>query len=75
MELGPYPASGEPEPTATAPDSPSSRQQSSVSLQRAAEWLRSRNQNPAVIEMVRRARRVLPGDPEFGDPLSTAGDG
>jgi class 3 adenylate cyclase len=25
--------------------------------------------------MVRRARRVLPGDPDFGDPLSRAGDG
>lgn len=24
---------------------------------------------------IRRARRLLPGDPEFGDPLSTAGDG
>lgn len=25
--------------------------------------------------MIRRARRVLPGDPEFGDPLSAYGDG
>ncbi|MCV7430291.1 adenylate/guanylate cyclase domain-containing protein [Mycolicibacterium bacteremicum] len=25
--------------------------------------------------MIRRARRSLPGDPEFGDPLSTAGEG
>lgn len=75
MELGPDPASGEPEQTATTPDSSGSRQQPSVSLQGAAEWLRSRNQNPAVIDLVRRARRVLPGDPEFGDPLSTAGDG
>ena len=75
VELGPYPASGEPEQTATTPDSPGSRQQPSVSFQGAAEWLRSRNQNPAVIDLVRRARRVLPGDPEFGDPLSTAGDG
>jgi len=25
--------------------------------------------------LIRRARRLLPGDPEFGDPLSTAGDG
>lgn len=25
--------------------------------------------------MIRRARRALPGDPEFGDPLSAAGDG
>ena len=75
VKLGPYPASGEPEQTATTPDSRGSRKQSPVSLQRAAEWLRSRNQNPAVIKMIRRARRVLPGDPEFGDPLSTAGDG
>jgi class 3 adenylate cyclase len=60
---------------ATAPDSPGSRQQRSVSLQGAAEWLRRRNQNPAVIELIRRARRVLPGDPEFGDPLSIAGEG
>jgi class 3 adenylate cyclase len=75
VELGPFPASGEPEQTATTPDSPGSSQQPSVSLQGAAEWLRNRNQNPAVIDLVRRARRVLPGDPEFGDPLSTAGEG
>lgn len=25
--------------------------------------------------MIRRARRALPGDPDFGDPLSAAGDG
>ena len=75
VELGPYPASGEPEQTATAPDSPGSGQQPSGSLQGAAEWLRSRNQSPNVIDMIRRARRHLPGDPEFGDPLSTAGEG
>lgn len=28
-----------------------------------------------MVRLVRRARRVLPGDPDFGDPLSTAGDG
>ena len=38
-------------------------------------WLRGTNRNPDLIELIRRARRVLPGDPEFGDPLSTAGDG
>jgi class 3 adenylate cyclase len=27
------------------------------------------------VALIRRARRLLPGDPEFGDPLSTAGDG
>lgn len=38
-------------------------------------WLRSTNRNPDIIKLIRRARRALPGDPEFGDPLSTAGDG
>ncbi|MGA8543639.1 MAG: adenylate/guanylate cyclase domain-containing protein [Mycobacterium sp.] len=37
--------------------------------------MRTRNQSPGVIELIRRARRALPGDPEFGDPLSTAGEG
>jgi class 3 adenylate cyclase len=75
VELGPNLASGEPEPTATTPDPPGSRQHSAVSLRSAAEWLRTKNQSQNVIDLVRRARRVLPGDPEFGDPLSTAGDG
>jgi class 3 adenylate cyclase len=75
VELGPSLASGEPEQTATTPDSPDSRQHSAVSLHSAAEWLRTKNQSPGVIDLVRRARRVLPGDPEFGDPLSTAGEG
>jgi len=38
-------------------------------------WLRVTNHNPAVIAFVKRARRALPGDPEFGDPLTAAGDG
>jgi class 3 adenylate cyclase len=75
VELGPNSASGEPEQTATTPDADGSRQHSAVSLHRAAEWLRTKNQSQGVINLVRRARRVLPGDPEFGDPLSTAGDG
>ncbi len=40
-----------------------------------ARWLRSTNHSPGVVSFVRRARRLLPGDPEFGDPLSTAGEG
>ncbi len=40
-----------------------------------ARWLRTTNHSPDVIAFIRRARRLLPGDPEFGDPLSTAGDG
>jgi class 3 adenylate cyclase len=75
VELGPHPASGEPEQTVIVPDLSGSRQRPPVSLQSAAEWLRSTNQSSSVIAMVRRARRVLPGDPEFGDPLSTAGEG
>jgi class 3 adenylate cyclase len=69
VEFGPDSASGEPEQVATAPTSHDSQRQSPV------QWLRSKNHSPTVVEMLRRARRVLPGDPEFGDPLSTAGDG
>lgn len=75
VELGPNLATGEPEQTATAPDPSDSRQHSAVSLHSAGEWLRRKNQSPGVIGLVKRARRILPGDPEFGDPLSTAGDG
>ena len=39
-----------------------------------AGWLRNTNRNPEIIAAIRRARRVLPGDPDFGDPLSAAGD-
>ncbi|MFI2841402.1 adenylate/guanylate cyclase domain-containing protein [Mycolicibacterium sp. PDY-3] len=38
-------------------------------------WLSATNHNPGVVAMIRRARRALPGDPEFGDPLSAAGEG
>lgn len=38
-------------------------------------WWQSRNHSPGAVAFIRRARRLLPGDPEFGDPLSTAGDG
>ena len=75
MELGPQPVSGEPEQTVTTPDPFSSRQHSSRSLRGAAQWLSSTNRSPGLIKLVRRARRGLPGDPDFGDPLSTAGQG
>lgn len=39
------------------------------------EWLRTTNHHPGVVELIRRARRALPGDPDFGDPLSAAGVG
>lgn len=38
-------------------------------------WLHAVNHHPGAVAFLRRARRALPGDPEFGDPLSTAGVG
>lgn len=38
-------------------------------------WLKTTNHSPAVIAFIKRARRALPGDPEFGDPLSADGVG
>jgi class 3 adenylate cyclase len=38
-------------------------------------WLKDTNRNPAVVAFLRRARRALPGDPDFGDPLSVDGVG
>ncbi|MGV9799519.1 adenylate/guanylate cyclase domain-containing protein [Mycobacterium sp. NPDC003449] len=38
-------------------------------------WLQRTNHSPALISLVKRVRRALPGDPEFGDPLSAAGEG
>lgn len=40
-----------------------------------ASWLRETNRQQQLVFLVKRARRALPGDPEFGDPLSTAGPG
>lgn len=44
-------------------------------LHGATQWLHNRNRSPGAVALIRRARKLLPGDPEFGDPLSTAGDG
>lgn len=38
-------------------------------------WLKATNRSPGVVALIRRARRALPGDPDFGDPLSAAGVG
>ena len=38
-------------------------------------WLKNTNHSPAVVAFIRRARRALPGDPDFGDPLSADGVG
>ncbi len=37
--------------------------------------MRRIDRSPQLVELVRRARRVLPGDQGFGDPLSVSGDG
>ena len=42
---------------------------------RTGGWLKNTNHSPGVIAFLRRARRALPGDPEFGDPLSVSGVG
>ncbi len=66
------PEPGEPEASETpaaksaAPHSP---------VRTATQWLHGRNHSPGAVAFIRRARRLLPGDPDFGDPLSTAGDG
>lgn len=38
-------------------------------------WIHTANHHPGLIGLLRRARRALPGDPDFGDPLSAAGVG
>jgi class 3 adenylate cyclase len=38
-------------------------------------WLQRTNNNPSLIALVRRVRKALPGDPDFGDPLSASGEG
>ncbi len=74
MEVGPRdPEAGEPEETLTALKPPAPPRRSPV--RSATEWLRTTNHSPGVVAFIRRARRILPGDPEFGDPLSTAGEG
>jgi class 3 adenylate cyclase len=68
------PDPGESEELLTTDAQPAPRQ-SPVSVYGATQWLHSRNHSPGAVALIRRARRLLPGDPEFGDPLSTAGDG
>lgn len=76
MEFAPRdPDPGEPEKSVTTLAPPVSRRRSPVSIHTAAQWLHTTNHSPGVVALIRRARRLLPGDPEFGDPLSTAGEG
>lgn len=55
-------------------DQPSANRRSAFSLDEAAAWLNRTTNDVRIVDLVRRVRRALPGDPEFGDPLSTAGD-
>jgi class 3 adenylate cyclase len=64
---------GEPAESLTALEPPAPRRRSPA--RSAAQWLRTTNRSPGAVAFLRRARRLLPGDPEFGDPLSTAGEG
>src|SRR5258705_9391256 len=50
------------------PDRPAEFRRSSGPI----AWLKDTNHSPAVIALLLRARRALPGDPGFGDPLSAA---
>ncbi|AQA05149.1 adenylate/guanylate cyclase domain-containing protein [Mycobacterium sp. MS1601] len=62
----------EPEPGAEEPPAEVGSRGASQGL---AAWLKGTNSNPGFVGFIRRARRALPGDPDFGDPLSMAGDG
>ncbi|GFG48975.1 adenylate/guanylate cyclase domain-containing protein [Mycolicibacterium agri] len=53
----------------------SDRAPSSRRPAKPSTWIRNTNHNPNLVAFVRRARRALPGDPEFGDPLSASGLG
>jgi class 3 adenylate cyclase len=76
VELAPSdPDPGAPEEAVTTVAPPTSKRRSAVSVHNAADWFRTTNHSPGVVALVRRWRRLLPGDPEFGDPLSTAGEG
>jgi class 3 adenylate cyclase len=76
VELAPSdPDPGAPEEAVTTVSPPTPKRRSAVSIHNAADWFRTTNHSAGVVAFVRRARRLLPGDPEFGDPLSTAGEG
>ena len=59
------------------PESPETGQVAGADTERGGvgAWLEDTNRNPGLVAFIRRARRALPGDPDFGDPLSTAGEG
>jgi class 3 adenylate cyclase len=58
-----------------SPDSGAQRTDSGYGAKGPLGWFKTTNHSPGVVAFVRRARRALPGDPDFGDPLSAAGVG
>ncbi|MGV0805292.1 adenylate/guanylate cyclase domain-containing protein [Mycolicibacterium setense] len=54
---------------------PRQRPESRPGLPGPFGWLQNANRSPAVVDLVRRVRRALPGDPDFGDRLSASGVG
>jgi adenylate cyclase len=46
-----------------------------VAVHNLASWLQKTDRKPNLVSAARRLRQALPGDPAFGDPLSTAGSG
>ncbi|WP_442930949.1 adenylate/guanylate cyclase domain-containing protein [Mycolicibacterium sp. 050232] len=54
---------------------PQQRQVRTPGLPGPLGWLQNANRSPAVVDLVRRMRRSLPGDPDFGDRLSVSGEG
>jgi len=63
-------ATPEPTPPDSGADSGPAKVTGSV-----AKWMRDADRQPQLVDAVRRIRRALPGDPAFGDPLSTTGPG
>lgn len=57
------------------PEQAITRRTRALSLGEAAAWFNRTTNDVRIVDLVRRVRRTLPGDPEFGDPLSAAGEG
>ena len=56
-------------------ESPDGQPDRSAQKKAGKSWLSEANHSPGVIGFLRRARRALPGDPHFGDRLSSSGFG
>ncbi len=72
---GTYPDAVDSDGARPAAIEPSDTEPSDTEPDGARTWLVDTNHNPGLISFIRRVRRHLPGDPDFGDPLSTAGVG